>query len=431
MRDLAVFAAVFGTIPFILIHPWIGTVVWTWLSLMNPHRLAWGPAVNFPFAAIIAGATLMGFVLTRERRKLPLTAPVITLMMFVAWMCVTSIFAIYPDQIGEMFSRVMKIEIMIFVTLALLHTRKQLEIFLWVVVISIGFYGVKGGVFTAVTGGSFLVWGPAGSFIEGNNEVALAIITVIPLMYYLRGQSKRPAVRWGLLVAMVLSALAALGTHSRGALVAIAAMTLLLWIRSRQKLVSGVVLLAVATALVAFMPANWDQRMATIETYQRDSSAMGRINAWIMAYRLAKEHPLGGGFEVTTPEMFARYAPVPTDIHAAHSIYFEVLGEHGFVGLTIFLLFWWSTWRAASWVARHAAVNPETRWATDLARMAQVSLFGYLVGGAFLSLAYFDLPYDVMIVVVVCQRLVEAQARAGERPRPLRASDGSALLTNQ
>lgn len=409
MRDVALFAIVFSLLPFVLFHPWIGTIVWTWLSLMNPHRLTWGPAFDFPFAAIVAGTTLLGFLLTRDQRKLPITAPVIVLFIFVAWMCVTSLFAIYPDRIGEMFMRVMKIQLMLFATLALIHTRRQLLIFLWVVVASIGFYGIKGGIFTLISGGTYLVWGPAGSFIEGNNELALAIIIVIPLMFYLRSLLRNALMRWGMVIAMVLCALAALGTHSRGALLAIAAMSLQLWFRSRRKIVSGLALVAIGAALIAFMPRGWDQRMQSIEDYQQDSSAMGRINAWVMAYHLAKDRPLGGGFEVTTPELFARYAPVPSDIHAAHSIYFEVLGEHGFVGLAIYLLFWWTIWRCAGWVARNAGRDEKTQWAVDLAKMSQVSLFGYFVGGAFLSLAYFDLPYDVMVIVVICRSIVERQ----------------------
>jgi putative inorganic carbon (HCO3(-)) transporter len=429
VRDIAMFSVVFGALPFMLFHPWIGAMAWTWLSLMNPHRLTWGPAYNFPFAALTAAATLVGLVLTRDRRRLPLTAPVILLMVFTAWMCVTSLFAIYPDKIGDMFSRVMKIQLMVLVTLALLHTKRQVVIFLWIIVASIGFYGVKGGIFTLLGGGTFIVWGPAGSFIEGNNELALALIVVIPLMHYLRGQLSNRLLRWGMAAAMILCALAALGSHSRGALLAIAAMSLLLWLRSRRKIAAGIVLLAVAASLLAFMPAGWERRMETIETYEKDSSAMGRINAWTMAYRLAKDRPLGGGFEVTTPELFARYAPVPTDVHAAHSIYFEVLGEHGFVGLAIFLLFWWSTWRSAAWLARNAGRDPETLWMVHLSKMVQVSLFGYFVGGAFLSLAYFDLPYDIMIIVVVCRCMLKVRVRSKKMTAlPASAENGTVAM---
>ena len=105
--------------------------------------------------------------------------------------------------------------------------------------------------------------------------------------------------------------------------------------------------------------------------------------------------------------MFARYAPDPCDLHAAHSIYFQILGEHGFVGLGIFLLFWALTWRTATWVIKNAGAV-DMPWAGRLASMVQVSLAGYFVGGAFLSLAYFDLPYDLMVIVVLCRVLVES-----------------------
>src|SRR5258706_10100751 len=105
--------------------------------------------------------------------------------------------------------------------------------------------------------------------------------------------------------------------------------------------------------------------------------------------------------------MFARFAANPTDLHAAHSIYFQILGEHGFVGLALFLLLWILLWRDASWIIRRTQGQDELRWASDLARMIQVSLIGYLVGGAFLSLAYYDVPYNLLIAIVLTRVLVE------------------------
>jgi hypothetical protein len=58
------------------------------------------------------------------------------------------------------------------------------------------------------------------------------------------------------------------------------------------------------------------------------------------------------------------------------------------------------------------------KWAASLASMCQVSLVGFAVGGAFLSLAYFDLPYDILVVVVVLRRLVERRIHALEPARP-------------
>jgi hypothetical protein len=87
------------------------------------------------------------------------------------------------------------------------------------------------------------------------------------------------------------------------------------------------------------------------------------------------------------------------------------LGEHGFIGLALFLTIWGLTWRWANWLRKNATGNPETEWAAVLGGMCQVSLVGYAVGGAFLSLAYFDLPYNIMVLVVLARRWVEAQQR--------------------
>ncbi|HEV8500012.1 MAG TPA: putative O-glycosylation ligase, exosortase A system-associated [Casimicrobiaceae bacterium] len=424
MRDVLVLGLVFGLSAYAVMHPYVGVLAWTWVSVMNPHRLAWGFAVNFPVALTVVIGTMAGILLTRDRRRMPPRyAPVVVLALFVAWMCFTSAMAIYPEQIGELFSRVMKIMFMVFVAMCLLNSRKHVELLVWVLVISLGFYGLKGGLFTLVGGGEFRVWGPAGSFIEGNNEIALALIMAIPLMRYLQMVSSNRWVRIGLGVTMVFTALAALGSQSRGALLAIGAMSGLLWLRSEHKLVSGIVIATLAVSLVAFMPSTWEARMQTIDTENLDSSALGRLNAWKMAWNLAKDRPIGGGFEVTTPEMFMRYAPNPKDIHAAHSIYFEVLGEHGFPGVMLFLLLWWLVWRDAGRLRRLGARSPPVAWAGKLGSMIQVSLTGYLVGGAFLSLAYFDLPYDLLVLVVITRMVVEeAQQAATATAGPAQAS---------
>jgi len=139
---------------------------------------------------------------------------------------------------------------------------------------------------------------------------------------------------------------------------------------------------------------------------------MGRINAWHMAYNLALDRPLvGGGFHIYDAMVFQLYAPNPDDIHAAHSIYFQTLGEHGFVGLFLYLLLGVLTWRTGAWIVRNARPHEDLRWAADLAAMTQVSLLGFAVGGAFLSLVYFDVPYYLMAGLVVTRRVVEAELK--------------------
>lgn len=337
------------------------------------------------------------------------------------WICITYVFSYNVDGSTDMLKKVMKIDVMILVSLALLSTKNHITVFVWVVVISLGFYGVKGGIFTITSGGNHRVWGPGG-FIGGNNEIALALIIVIPFMYYLMLQTKTLWAKYCFIAAMVLSAAAALGSHSRGALLAIAAMAIYMWIKAPRKILVGATLIVIAIGLLAFMPEHWTERMNTITTYEEDSSAMGRINAWWTAYNVATSRITGAGFDMYTREIFAVYAPNPNAVHAAHSIYFQVLGEHGFIGLFLFIGIWWSVWKNAGWLIKHGGENAETLWCKHLGSMCQVSLVGYAVGGAFLSLAYFDLPYNALIMVALSRKWIEQKAWMSEASESQMAS---------
>ena len=149
--------------------------------------------------------------------------------------------------------------------------------------------------------------------------------------------------------------------------------------------------------------------MSTIETYQEDASAMGRINSWKFALAVASARPTGGGLNVWTPEAFETWAPEGAVPLVAHSIYFSVLGEHGWFGLILFIWIYWLTWRYAKWVIHFSKDKEEHQWARQLAAMIQVSLIAYLVGGAFLSLSYFDLPWHLVAITVVLRAYLESQ----------------------
>ena len=94
---------------------------------------------------------------------------------------------------------------------------------------------------------------------------------------------------------MGLTFVAILGTQSRGALVGLVAMVAMLLWKTRKRFLLLFLMAPVLFAGYQFMPESWHDRMKTIETYQQDQSAMGRINAWKFAFNLAKDRPLVGG----------------------------------------------------------------------------------------------------------------------------------------
>ena len=412
MRSIALATILIGSLPFVVWRPAIGVFLWIWVSVMSPHRLTFGFAHDFRWAYLIAIATLVGLPFSRQPKRLPITPVTVVLGLMALWMTVTTYFAIDVPLSQTMWERVMKILFMVFVALYVLHSKQHVWVLIAILAGSIAFYGLKGGLFTLVKGGAFRVYGPPGSFIEENNALALATIMVMPLLYFAFLQVPKRWARWGVLAAIVLCGVSALGSQSRGGLVAIVFMLAFLWWHSRHKLATSLVLAVLIAVAVGFMPPTWVNRMHTILTYDRDISAMARINAWETALNVAKDRPFGGGFEMGSDSVFAQYAPNHTDARAAHSIYFQVLGEHGFPGLGLFVLLWLLVWRDTSAIIRRSREQPQFGWASDLARMIQVSLVGYFVGGAFLSLAYYDVPYNLLVAVVLTRVLVEAPAPA-------------------
>lgn len=427
MRDILVTLVVFGLLPVVLMRPYVGVYLWSWLGYMNPHRLGWGFAYNFPFVQVAAIVTLLSMFFSKEPKSLPNSPLVVVWGLFVLWMCLATAVAIDPGHSVTELTRTLKIQLMILVTFLLINDKEKLHQLVWVVAISIGFFGIKGGFFTVATGGNFRVWGPPGSFIQGNNELALALIIVLPLFRYLQLSSQNKWVRRGLVVAMLLCAASILASYSRGAFLAGGAMVVMLWLKSRHRFATGVVGAAVLATFLAFLPDKWFERMSTIENFEEDASAMGRINAWQFAFNLALARPLtGGGFDTFTPELFWKYAPNPAAFHDAHSIYFEVLAEQGFVGLGLFLIMWFYTYRIAGKIARQCRSREDMIWARDLAAMLQVSIVGYGVGGAFLGLAYFDLPYHIMAMVAILHHLVKEKGVVDKRVVPLRGQQRQA-----
>jgi probable O-glycosylation ligase (exosortase A-associated) len=411
MRDIFVTLLVLGGLPFALQRPVIGGLMWVWISVMNPHTQGWGFATTFPFAQLIAGVTLLSLLKSREKNTLPMTPVTATLIAFVIWMNITTQFALIPNAAWGQWSKVMKIMLMTFVVMMVIRKRDHVRHLIWVLVISLGYYGVKGGIFTVRSGGNQRVWGPIGTFIGDNNALALALIMTIPLMYYLMQELPKRWMRQLMLASMALCGLAALGSYSRGGFLAIIAMLVFMWKKSRHKLAGAALLVLLVPLALLFMPDQWSARMDTIAEYQADGSAMGRINAWHMAFNLARDRFFGGGFSMYEPVTFAMYAPDPSDVHAAHSIYFQVMGEHGFVGLALYLLLGFLTWRYAAWIVRHSRGIADLQWAASLAAMVQSSLIGFAVGGAFLSLLYWDVPYYLMVAIMATRAVVQQHLR--------------------
>jgi probable O-glycosylation ligase (exosortase A-associated) len=413
MRDILVtFLFVFGA-AYTLKKPYVGVLVWSWLGYMNPHRLCYGFAYSLPLSHIIALLTLAAYLFSNERKSLPKDKLVVFILLFIVWMGITTLFAFNQEMAGETYIKILKVEIPILLTLAMFNNKERLHQLLWVIIFSIGYFGVKGGIFTVMTGGGARVYGPPESALQENNALAVAELMVIPLMVYMRGYLDKAWQKQIMLFCIIAMAVAAVGSQSRGAFLAIAAVGGYFWLQSDRKIPVALALAVVVGLLAAVLPESWYQRMDTINTYDKDDSAQGRIRAWTLAYNVANHNVFGGGFMLWTHSTYLQYLDSFREgmtAFVAHSIYFHVLGEHGWIGLSLFLLIFYLGWRYCSQIVARCKGDSERQWISDLAKMLRLSLLAYLSGGAFLSLSYLDLPWHLVSIIILLKEMTRPPA---------------------
>jgi probable O-glycosylation ligase (exosortase A-associated) len=418
MRGLVFFMAFVASLPFIFVSPFNGVLVWYVFSLGNFHTLIWGgPFAALNYAYVIAVLTCLSWLFSRaERKQLPITPLVVLTLLFSIWITFTSWFALAPgEDVWNKWITVQKILFMCLVGYALTTTRERLNQLIWAVVLTIGLWGVKGALSSILHGGSE-IHGPDGGMLADNNDFGLGLIVMLPLVFYQRHLATNRHVRRGLMLMGFLVTLAVFFTYSRGALVGVCAMGAVFWLRSRAKFATALLIAVLAVSIYSVAPEQWFKRMGTIETYQDDGSAMSRIHLWQVSLRIAELHPItGGGFRVTFSPTVTNNMLRGTDLgrltkpRAAHSIYFDALSEHGWVGLSLFLMILGYSWVNCAWLTRHSRNRPDLAWANLLGRMGQAVLVGYATAGAFASQAYLDEYWCIIFIFEAARRLLAKQ----------------------
>jgi probable O-glycosylation ligase (exosortase A-associated) len=418
MRDFALVAFVLASFPVGLLVPYYGLLVYTWVSYMYPHMYAWSFGRAFPSAKLMVCATIVGAVVRRDFDFAPLRRPAMAAMMLLlAWFTLTTVVAIYPERAWPRWEETSKVILMALVSAVLLTTRQRLRFFLIVVAFSLGFYGIKGGIFSLVTGGTQMVGGAGTSVVASNNSVGLALNMCLPLMWYL-AQEERGWIKRFLQAGFFLSIPAVMFTYSRASAVTLAVILLVLLLRGRRAFVLVTTLLIAGLLAAPYIPERWWNRQQTTLDYSDDGSAMTRIANWRIGWRIALDSPLTGlGFEFMSNDVFAKYDPGYLarfgKAYNTHSIYLAMLTSHGFPGFFLFMLTIGLTYIGCWSVRWRVRGRPDLKWCSTYCDIVTVGLLAFLVNGAFVNMEYFDLPYH-FVATAACLSVVSQRALASE-----------------
>ncbi len=420
MRD-AGFGLIFAVLlPAAMISASMGVLVWVWTALLSPNELLYGFLAAVPMNRIVAVITILVIVSTQERKGAYLDAMIVLLLLFAltatgSW--ATSI--VSTDDGDAVFQKVIK-EITLAVAITtVMATRHRLHLLVLTVCAGFGFIGVKEGLIFLLTAGGHKVEGLLS--VGDNNSLATALLMLVPLMFYLSRYSAVRLVRIGLLTAMGLCLVTVVATYSRGGFVGLLVLGAFMVKNSRNRFGSLVLVVLGGALIWSLAPDSWFERLNTLKETGDDSSFLGRVNAWKISTLIALDHPLLGGglhavqrylvwhsYEPGLPLLdFVPTPPLDHNPRAAHSSYFEVLGDLGFTGLVLFLtILGMAFWQCRS-IYRMARAHASLAWAADLGRMMQISLVVYIITTVALSMAYFEFLYVLLALISRTRRTVQ------------------------
>ncbi|MBY0423750.1 MAG: putative O-glycosylation ligase, exosortase A system-associated [Parvularculaceae bacterium] len=412
MRDALLLLFIIGSLAAALRYPFVGVLLWAWFTLMTPHQMAYG-VFGISLNVLIAGATIVSVALTGAWRHFRLDATIVLLVLFAFWLFVAQLNSLRPENSYQYFDRFLKTLIFVFFALQLATSKLKFHALVWMFVACLGYFGLKGGLFTLVTLGHYRVQGLTDTVLGDNNHLGIALATSLPMYLYLHSQATSRYARLGLIAVFVLTVVAIIGTQSRGAFVSLVVFAFYFWLRSRRKLMILGALAALMGPAIAFMPSKWTERMSTISEAENDDSFMGRVDAWVINTKLALAHPFTGvGLRNSYEKDIAATVEPNRTPRAAHSIYFEVLGGSGFVGLAIYLSLLGNAVLTTFAMQRRRDLAAASEWTRNFCYYAQISLAVFCVGGATVSLEMWDGYMLIIALIAAAQRLAGAEGAA-------------------
>ena len=429
MRDLF-FLSILPMLVFaILRHPFIGLGLWVWTAMFYPNGWMYGMAASIRYNLVFAGLTIFVFLISKEQKRLTLGVVGWLVILFFVWTTLSTALGLaLPEVAWEYWRRMAKIVALFVFVLLVMNKKLHIDFFLWCLVLSVGFYAVVEGLKYIVSGGGHILEGMAGHILGDRNELAVAFAMLLPICIYLLGEygKKSWILKFGFLGLIALLITSIIGTGSRGGMIALSAVSSYLFIKSKRKLLFTMLIAFVGIVVVSVVPGQWFDRMDTIASANEDGSFLGRLVAWKLSFILAMQNPFfGGGFKaldsfpvwVSLSQNFYQYSfiytgaalPDPNRAHAAHSIYFQVLGDHGFVGLFLFVMILALSFLKAGAIAKKTRSVGGPNWLINLATMLRLSIFAYAIGGAALSFAYFDLIFAICAIIIVLEYRILAE----------------------
>ncbi|MFN4136168.1 MAG: putative O-glycosylation ligase, exosortase A system-associated [Novosphingobium sp.] len=424
-------------------RPFIFVLAYTYIDIVSPQKVSWGILAQIPISLIAFLLAFGAWFVAEDKNGTRFSLRQFLMLALLVYCGIATQRADFPVEAAEKWSWVWKALVFAMFLPLTLRTRLRIEALTLVMVLSIGVIVIGGGIKTLTGGGGY---GTLRLLVDNNTGlyessiISAVAIAVIPLALWLSRFGTIFPPEWRVKVfawALCFScALMPIGTGARTGLVCVVVLAALI-LRTAKRRVMIVSLMAVGALIaVPLLPADFVARMSTIRNHQSDESASTRVAVWKWTLEYVERHPFGGGFDayrqnrVEYNAVTARqagdnntaleYRPVVDEARAYHSSYFEMLGEHGWPGLGMWLaLHLLGLWQMEVLRRRYRKEESEAfRWVAPLAEALQQAQVIYLVGSTFVGIAF--QPFCYMLVGLQCGLWAYIQRVRTAQPVPFR-----------
>lgn len=405
MRDIVFTALFFGMAIYSVQSSFLGLALWIWSALWPVNGYVYGFATSLPFNKIAVFCTAISLFWDKKKR-VALDALLVVLLLLLAEVSLSFLLSETPPGWGQMYyENLVKMVIAALFMRFVATDRLRLHVSILAMAAAVGAGAADETLKFLLSGGAHHVLGPLSWGDE--NSTATMVLMVIPLLLYLYQYAMHDYFRVVSGGTLILCVVGVIGTYSRGGFIGLALLSLIVFLKTKRKFRTAMALSFMILIGAAFVPESWTARITTTTHAEEDSSFMYRVVQWKILTLMALDKPLLGHGIIANlvPSTWSSYAarlrseltfietPPPLYPQASHSIFFQMLGENGFIGLGLFCLLHTIALRYGTKVRALAKDRPDLRWASDMAGALRVSLIVYLVTGAVLPIPYLEFPY--------------------------------------
>jgi len=419
VRDL-IFVAFLGAFFLAgLRKPFIFILAYIYIDIVSPQRLTYLLLNAMPISLIAFCAAVLSWALIDDKRDVRIAPRQIIILLLLLYCGITTRTADFPMEALDKWDWVWKALVFAAFLPLTLRTKLRIESLLLFMVLSASSIIIVGGIKTVVSGGGY---GSLNLMVSNNSGlyegsiISTVAVAIVPLVLWFSNHGTVFKPDWKVKIfcyALVFACcMIPVGTSARTGLLCVVLAAVLMLRDVKRKLLYLGLIAAIGVVAVPFLPSAFVARMGTIKTYKADESASTRLAVWQWTWNYAKTHPFGGGFDMYRQDVLnydlvtaegsgnnltLKHTPTTDRARAYHSSYFEMLGEQGWPGILL-----WGGLNVIGIIRmellrrRYRKAPPEDAWIAPLAGALQSALLIYLLGAAFVGIAFQPFIYQLI-----------------------------------